>query len=444
MASQSPSWYIVGESQNPVGPFTAEQLANSWREGRIGEKTMCWREGMTEWLPLTQVAPFASVAQPTSLSCQMAMNGAPSSQSPKRSSGLLKKVCVGMSVGLLAIVAVALLMPQGGSNEARRGSIDDHLTEQRIVGKWERIDALNTGERAEFLKDGSAIFYKGAMTLQGRWRFVDGGRLETRATVLGVDEAQLHTVEFDGNTIILTSEDGTVERHRRVTTFTPSHRKTGLGIDDVRAARTQVRSQISINNMKMIGLAMHNYRDAHGAFPPAFTTDRNGKPLLSWRVLILPYLGEGTLYKQFHLNEPWGSEHNLRLIARMPREYKPPRNAALAGEGRSTYLTVRGRNTIFPGRESIALDKITAGTSNTIMVVEVLDDRAVLWTKPDDFEYKEQDPLAGLIGPQDGGFLALLGDGSVRSLPWSINETTLKALFTRNSTERIDWSAIER
>ncbi|HLA83781.1 MAG TPA: DUF1559 domain-containing protein [Thermoguttaceae bacterium] len=318
--------------------------------------------------------------------------------------------------------------------------------EQQIVGKWERIDVNNTGERAEFLKDGSAIFYKSNMSMSGRWRFLDDGRFETRATILGVDRAQLHTVkfEFGGDIITLTSEDGTVERHMRVAAFSHDQVKMRLEKEDIRVAGKKVQSLRSINSMKLIGMALLSYRDARGFFPPAYTTDRNGKPLLSWRVLILPQLDQIALYQQFHLNEPWDSEHNMRLIARMPDEYKPQRNESLTGEGKCAYLTVRGEWTIFPGKKSIALNEITDGTSNTIMVVEVPDDRAVIWTRPDDFEYNEQDPLAGLIGPQEDGFLAIIGNGSVCSFPWSIKETTLKALFTRNRGETIDWNTIKR
>ena len=73
-----------------------------------------------------------------------------------------------------------------------------------------------------------------------------------------------------------------------------------------------------MNNLKQIGLAMHNYHDARGRLPAAYTVDKDGKPLLSWRVLILPYTEEAALYKEFHLDEPWDSEHNKNLIARMP------------------------------------------------------------------------------------------------------------------------------
>ncbi len=79
-----------------------------------------------------------------------------------------------------------------------------------------------------------------------------------------------------------------------------------------------------MNNLKYIGLAMHNYLDANSHFPPAASVDKAGKPLLSWRVMILPYIDQDQLYKQFHLDEPWDSEHNKKLIDKMPQIYASP------------------------------------------------------------------------------------------------------------------------
>ncbi len=87
-----------------------------------------------------------------------------------------------------------------------------------------------------------------------------------------------------------------------------------------------------MNNLKQIGLAMHNYESTFGTFPPAYIADKaTGKPLLSWRVAILPFLEQDALYKQFHLDEPWDSAHNKTLIARMPPVYRSPGRRRQAG-----------------------------------------------------------------------------------------------------------------
>jgi Protein of unknown function (DUF1559) len=190
------------------------------------------------------------------------------------------------------------------------------------------------------------------------------------------------------------------------------------------AARTQ-----SSNNLKQIGLAMHNYLSSEGTFPPAYRAGKDGKALLSWRVLILPYLEQEGLYREFHLDEPWDSAHNRNLIERMPNVYRSP--ASAAGSGMTTYETVRGPGTVFPGSKGVKISDITDGTSNTIMVVEVSDLKAVIWTKPDDFAFDENNPADGLwMGPQ--GFLAAMCDGSVRFIRNSINPQVLRDLFIRN------------
>jgi prepilin-type processing-associated H-X9-DG protein len=204
----------------------------------------------------------------------------------------------------------------------------------------------------------------------------------------------------------------------------------------VMTARSSPRQAQSSSNLKQIALAMMNYENANRTFPPAYTTDKSGKPLLSWRVHMLPFMEGANVYEQFHLDEPWDSDHNKKLIAQMPDVYKAP-GSKVAGQGKTNYLTVRGPHTVFPGKEKIGIAQITDGTSNTIMTVEVSDQKAVIWTKPDDFQYDEKDPLAGLVGLRPGGFNVGMADGSVRFIQASIDPETLKALFTRDGGERI-------
>ncbi|MGA2058984.1 MAG: DUF1559 domain-containing protein [Thermoguttaceae bacterium] len=191
----------------------------------------------------------------------------------------------------------------------------------------------------------------------------------------------------------------------------------------------------SINNMKMIMLAMHNYHDANKRFPPAYKADKEGKPLLSWRVMILPYIEQGDLYDQFHRDEPWDSEHNKKLIAKMPAEYKSPNSKA--GEGKTNYLTVRGENTVFPGQKGVRIADITDGTAFTIAIVEAADEKAVIWTKPDDFEIDNQNPMKGLAGLHPGVILAAFADGSVHTLSATIDPEVLRGLFSRNGGEAV-------
>ena len=159
------------------------------------------------------------------------------------------------------------------------------------------------------------------------------------------------------------------------------------------AREAAVRAQCS-NNEKQIILAMHNYHNVNNFFPPAFSRGKDGKPLLSWRVLILPYLDQKALYDQFHLDEAWDSPHNRALIAKMPAVFLcPAEKAALAAEGKTRYLGARGAGTILRGAEPVSVRDITDGTSSTIVGIDAGDDHAVVWTKPDDWEF---DPEPGI------------------------------------------------
>ncbi len=145
-------------------------------------------------------------------------------------------------------------------------------------------------------------------------------------------------------------------------------------VDAIAAARQNAQRMQSMNNLKQLGMAMHNYHDTYKRFPPAASYDASGKPLLSWRVLILPYIEQKALYDQFKLDEPWDSEHNKKLIPIVVKTYQDP-NAGLK-PGMTTYLVPVGEGTVFGGKESLRLRDIIDGTSNTLMIVSVTPDRA--------------------------------------------------------------------
>lgn len=199
-------------------------------------------------------------------------------------------------------------------------------------------------------------------------------------------------------------------------------------------ARFASQQSRSMNNLKQIGLALHNYADVHRAFPPAYSVNKEGKPLLSWRVHILPYIEQSQLYEQFHLDEPWDSEHNKKLLATVPATYRSPTSKAAAGK--TAYLAVSGPRSVFPGKEPIGFARITDGTSNTVMVVETPDALAVEWTRPDDFVPDAKDPAKRLLDSRKS-VLGLFADGSVRALSGSLSAETWSALFTRDGGEVI-------
>lgn len=218
----------------------------------------------------------------------------------------------------------------------------------------------------------------------------------------------------------------------------------------------RIKSQ---NNLKQIAIAMLDYESSWGTLPPASIKDERGRPLLSWRVAILPIVEEGNLYRDFHLNEPWDSPHNIALLPRMPRVFasvgqQPP-------EPHMTFYRVFvGPQTAFE-RDGLILSKdFPDGRSETILVVEA--GEAWPWTKPGDLEFHPEQslpPLGGILcrrtwldrqRDKADGFNAAMADGSVRwfkrditdgSIRWfdrDIDEATLRALITRNGGEKVE------
>jgi prepilin-type processing-associated H-X9-DG protein len=202
-----------------------------------------------------------------------------------------------------------------------------------------------------------------------------------------------------------------------------------------RAIEVQAEGQ---NNLKEIGLAFHNYHDRKKSFPASASYDKEGKPLLSWRVHILPEIGEEALYKEFHLDEPWDSEHNKKLIERMPAIFKHPQ---FDEAGKTIYMAVVGKGAAFEGKEGRKLPHFTDGTSMTIMVVEVAAEKAVPWTQPADWEFDpEKEINAGDFGGPAGGpfFNVLYADGHVESFFREFDVERMKKMFTRAGGEVVD------
>ena len=198
-------------------------------------------------------------------------------------------------------------------------------------------------------------------------------------------------------------------------------------------ARLPAERARSANNLKQLLIALHNYHDAYGHFPTDIT-DKDGKPLLSWRVAILPYVEHDNLYRQFKPDEPWDSEHNKKLIAQMPKVFRSPRQAA-GLKDRTTYLAPLGPGLMWDEPKGLKITAISDGTSNTIALVEADDDRAVEWSKPEDITITPRDPAAGLLGHYGDGFQAAMADGSVRFINKGIDPKALWALFTRAGGE---------
>jgi hypothetical protein len=160
----------------------------------------------------------------------------------------------------------------------------------------------------------------------------------------------------------------------------------------------------------------------------------------------LPFIEQQALYEQFHLDEPWDSEHNKKLIAQMPAVFKAP--GSKAEVGKTTYLGVGGKNGVLSAPEErpeedgqfgvgIGLQNITDGSSNTVAIVEASDEAAVIWTKPEEWVPNADDPLKGLVGLRPNGFQAAMCDGSVRFISKNIDLNVLRLLFDRQDGQPV-------
>jgi hypothetical protein len=206
----------------------------------------------------------------------------------------------------------------------------------------------------------------------------------------------------------------------------------------VQAAREAARRQQSMNNLKQIGVAMHNYHDMYKCFPITGSNDPQYGVGLSWRVRLLPYLDTQPMFERFNFNEAWDHPDNLQLLDSMPDVFKCPNLGA--GGTNTVYLAVVGMDDAAPEDEtvfygdpprSVSFAHVKDGTSNVIMIVEADLDQAVPWTKPDDWRFDPLNPRRGLGNLRPMGFLALFADGGVRFIPANVNDQAVRYLMSR-------------
>jgi hypothetical protein len=207
-------------------------------------------------------------------------------------------------------------------------------------------------------------------------------------------------------------------------------------------AAVAARRQQSANNLKQLALALHNYDSAIGHLPPQAICDKSGKPLLSWRVEVLPYVEADNLYREFRRDEPWDSDHNKKLIEKMPKVFALADSEAEKAH-ETHYQGFAGPGAVFDGKTGIKITDVTDGTSNTILLVEAA--KPVPWTKPEDVPFDN-----GKLGPRVGGvfqdgFHAAMCDGSVRFFALPVkSEETLRAAVTRAGGEVIDLGKLSK
>ncbi|MFY9251905.1 MAG: DUF1559 domain-containing protein [Fuerstiella sp.] len=193
------------------------------------------------------------------------------------------------------------------------------------------------------------------------------------------------------------------------------------------AYRTQCK-----NNLKQIGLALHNYHDAHGSFPPAYTVDANGNPLHSWRTLILPFVEQATLYNSIDLSKPWNDPVNQQAYETDLQCYRCPSTELQSGY--TNYMAITAEGGCFDSETPRSLADIKDGTSYTLIVIEVPAEESTHWMAPVD----AGEALARRMqSAHTGGAQGLLADGSVRFLSENLAEETKTALISINDGEMV-------
>jgi Protein of unknown function (DUF1559) len=194
------------------------------------------------------------------------------------------------------------------------------------------------------------------------------------------------------------------------------------------------RQAICANNLKQIALALHNYHERFGSFPPAYIPDASGRPMHSWRVLILPFLEEEPLYDKYDFREPWNGPNNIKLLNSMPHIFACPSRPSNPAN-LTSYVAITGPSTMFPGATSVKFTDVTDGVSQTVMVVETAN-ISIPWSAPVDLDIRTMslqinDPKNPAISSKHpGGANIVCGDGWSRFFYDTLAPTRLRSLIT--------------
>ena len=182
-------------------------------------------------------------------------------------------------------------------------------------------------------------------------------------------------------------------------------------------------------NLRDLALGALNFESAQQRLPAHAIYSDDGQPLLSWRVAILPFIGQQDLYDQFNLDEAWDSPNNLPLLDLMPRVF----STAGTPDGFTTVLAATGDGTAFPiGEQGTQTGSFEDGLQNTALFVQVNLDQAVEWTRPADLAFNSESPRDGLGAATASGFNVVMGNGEVVFIPNTVSDQTVSYILQRN------------
>jgi len=203
--------------------------------------------------------------------------------------------------------------------------------------------------------------------------------------------------------------------------------------------------------LRTIGLALQSYHDQYDTFPPAYIADESGKPIHSWRVLILPFLEYSSLYDQYDFSEPWDGPNNSKLLDSLPEPYGCP---AQDHGNATSYLAIVGPRTAWLGDQGRKESEFKNELSQTVLVLEASSEK-IPWMEPRDFDFESalksvqatkrgrpavhhEERYQEWFFKIDAGRNVMFADGTVRGVSDSLDQETWKAIFTLD--KRASWS----
>jgi hypothetical protein len=198
----------------------------------------------------------------------------------------------------------------------------------------------------------------------------------------------------------------------------------------------------SLNNLQRIATALNEYALAYGSYPPPVVTDATGKPLYSWRVLILEQLGEASLAAAFRKDLPWDSPENVALLLRSPSVFISPTTLSTRTGAEANYALIVGRGTLFPNSGPLGVSDISDGRDQTLLVVETSHPNSE-WSKPWDIDISKLNTKIGtrgsntIGGNHPGGAAVAFADETPGWLPEDLSPALLQALITPAGGEAI-------
>ena len=228
----------------------------------------------------------------------------------------------------------------------------------------------------------------------------------------------------------------------------------GIGLgwlgSKVQRAREAARSGSCEGRVNQLQMAFQNYHEEHGHFPPAYIADDDGKPMHSWRVLLLPYLDGDAVYKAYNFDEPWNGPNNRKLAKTASRWFHCP-NASHGEDSPITdYVVVVGSGTVFPGAQTVSLSDIADGPENTILLVEI-ENSDIHWMEPRDLRFEEMaftvngKVKPSISGPHPAGPIVVFADEMTGyRIHDSVRPETLRALLTISGGDDVNRERLER